>query len=232
MKLKLFSTESKLEKIFIIMYFLFGLIEVAIEVFEVVSFKFQIRIIVAVIIGGLYWFSSKIKNPLFFISLLLLLISRLCIVPTGSGLLLYALIAVFFHRIIIIYYISNLLEIKDFIPVVLASLPFLIFFLYLVSIPENVLILSYVVLIVHIILISLLSGIVLSQYMLTIDKMNIWLCIYGLMSLMQTFIIFIEKFYLSEFEINVLRPSALFLNTIICIAFYKFVIATEKAKQE
>jgi len=91
---------------------------------------------------------------------------------------------------------------------------------------------SYVILIIQIILISVLSGIILSQYLLTFNRKDIWLFVFGLMSLMQTFVIFIEKFYLSDFKITSLRPLALFLNTMVCFSFYKFVIASERLNND
>jgi hypothetical protein len=161
-----------------------------------------------------------------------LLIGRLYFIPNGTDMLFYALIAIFFHRIIEIYYIAKLIKLKDYIPSVLASIPFLIFFLYLVSIPENVLIKSYIILVVQIILISILSGIILSQYLSIFKKNDIWLFVFGLMSLTQAFLLVLEKFYLADFTLISLRPMILLLNTVVCFSFYKFVIATEKLNND
>jgi hypothetical protein len=164
--------------------------------------------------------------------MVLLLIGRLYFIPKGTDMLFYALVAVFFYRITQIYYIVKLIKIKDYIPSVLASIPFLIFFLYLVSIPEGVLISSYVVLTVQIVVISLLSGIILSQYLSNFNKKHSWLFVFGLMSLMQTFLVLIEKFYLSDFTVTSIRPMNLSLNTIVCFSFYKFVIVTERLNDD
>lgn len=227
-----FKNETQLEKVLIILYFIIGLTEVVTEVYRVNYVQYAIKPLIAIIISILYWVSSKRRNLLFIINMCFLLIGRLYIIPNINIMLFYALIAIFFHRIIEIYYISKLIKLKDYIPPILASIPFLVFFLYLVSPNENVLIRSYVILMVQIILISLLSGIILSQYVLTFDKKSVWLFIFGLMSLMQTFIIFIEKFYLSDYNLNILRPSSLLLNTIVCYSFYKFVIDFERLKND
>jgi hypothetical protein len=92
--------------------------------------------------------------------MVLLLIGRLYFIPKGTDMLFYALVLFFFYNSI--YYIVKLIKIKDYIPSVLASIPFLIFFLYLVSIPEGVLISSYVVLTVQIVVISLLRNYLVS----------------------------------------------------------------------
>lgn len=230
--MRVFRKETNLEKGLILLYFLLGLIEVVTEVSCDKDIQYLIKPLLVVILSVLYWCSSKRRNPLFFINIVFLLIGRIYFIPNGIDMLFYALIAVFFHRVIEIYYIVKLIKLKDYIPSVLASIPFLIFFLYLVSIPEGILIRSYVILIVQIVLISILSGIILSQYLLTFNKKHMWLFVFGLMSLTQTFIIFLEKFYLSGSNFISLRPMALLLNTIVCFSFYKFVLATERLNDD
>lgn len=230
--MKVFNEEINLEKSLIISYFLIGLIEVITEVFEDSYIQYAIKPLMAILLSLLYWCTSKRRSSLFFVNMVLLLIGRLYIIPNEIGMLYLALISIFFHRIVEIYYISKLIKLKDLVPPVLASIPFLVFFLYLVTLHETVMVKSYLFLIVQIILISVLSGIILSQYMLTYDKKEVWLYIFGLMSLMQTFILFIEKFYLSDLKLNILRPSALLLNTIICYSFYKFVIESENLNDD
>mgnify|MGYP003646946951 CR=1 FL=1 len=227
--MRFLTKEANLEKSLITLFFLMGLIDV---VSEDSYIQYTIKPLQIIVLFALYSYSSIRKNPLFFINMIFLLIGRMLFVPNEKHMLFYALIAVFFHRIIEIYYVVKLIKIKDYIPPVLASVPFLIYFLYLVSIPDSILIRSYLILIVQIVLISVLSGIILSQYLLSFNKKDIWLFVYGIMSLMQTFVIFIEKFYLSDFKITSLRPMALFLNTIVCFSFYKFVITTERLNDD
>lgn len=225
--MRVFRKETNLEKGLILLFLLIGLIEVVTEIYADSRIQYVIKPLEVIVLLVLYWYSSTIRNPLFFINMSFLLIGRLCFIPNEISMVFYALVAVFFHRIIQIYYITKLIKLKDFIPSVLASVPFLIFFLYLVSIPEDVLVRSYVVLVVQIILISTLSGIILSQYLGTFNKKFVWLFVFGLMSLMQTFLIFLEKFYFEGFTIISLRPMSLLLNTMVCFSFYRFVITAE-----
>lgn len=221
-----------IEKTLMALYFLIGFIEVFSSVYFDDFIQYIIKPVLILLLSLMYWTNSKSRNSLFFINLLFLLIGRLYLIPNDYEFLFYALIAAFFHRIVEIYYISKLIKLKDLIPPILASIPFLFFFLYLVSLHEDVIIKSFVILIVQIVLISVLSGIILSHYVLTFDKKDVWLYIFGLMSLMQTFIIFIEKFYLSDLQLNILRPISLLLNTIICFSFYKFVIESENLNND
>jgi hypothetical protein len=225
--MKILRKETNLETSLIILYFLLGLIEVIVQLFKISQINYIIMPLLVLLLSVLYWHTSKRRSSLFLINIGLLLLGRLFFISTENNLFFYALIAIFFHRIVEIYYISKLIKLNDYIPPVLASLPFLFFFLCLVSLPENIFVKSYIILILQIALISILSGIILAQYILSYDKKDVWLFIFGLMTLMQTFIIFIEKFYLPDINIYLLRPSSFFLNTIICFSFYKFVIVTE-----
>src|SRR3970282_602908 len=230
--MKVINKKTYLEKPLITLYFLTGLIEVINEVSLDNNIQYVIKPLLAVLISVLYWYSSTRRNSLFFINIVFLLIGRMYFISGEISMLFYALIAVFFHRIVEIYYTVKLIKLQDYIPSILASIPFLIFFLYLVSIPEGILIRSYVILIVQILSISLLSGIILSQYLSPFNKKNSWLFVFGLMSLMQTFVIFLEKFYLSGSNFISLSPMALLLNTMVCFSFYKFVLATERLNDD
>lgn len=230
--MKIFSNESKFEKLLITAYFLLGLVQVVCQIFGIVEVQFLIKPLLIILLSILYWYTSEKKNLLFFINLGFLLIGRLFFIPNEFTMLFYALIAIFFHRIIEIYYVSKLIKLNDLFPPVLASIPFLVFFLYLSSFHETVIIKSFLVLISHIILISILSGIILSHYLLNSVKNDVWLLIFGIMSLVQTFIVFIEKFYLDEVDLLSLRPLALVLNMIISFSFYKFVIAMERLNKD
>jgi len=163
--MKFFRIETNLEKSLIILYFSIGLLEIGTEFSDGGIIQYGIRLLITLVLAVLYWYTSNKKNVLFFMNIGFLLIGRLFIIPNEMEMLYYALIAVFFHRIIEVYYISKLIKLKDYVPPVLAGIPFLIFFLYSVSGYENVLIKSYVILVIHIVLISLISGIILSQYL-------------------------------------------------------------------
>lgn len=230
--MKVLNEKPSVEKILIAFYFLLASIEVLFQIFMEIDYQYPIKVIEVVVLMLLYWNSSILRTPIYFVNLIFLLIGRLFFISTEIKMLRYALIAVFFHRLIEIYYVAKLINLKDYIPPILASIPFFMYLLYLVSIPEGILIQSYIALIINIILIAALSGVIFSHCLLTFDKKEIWLFVFGLMSLTQTFVILIEKFYLADFELISLRPMALLLNSVICFAFYKFVISSERLNKD
>ena len=84
-----------------------------------------------------------------------------------------------------------------FIPLFLAMIPFVFFFFYLLSITSELTTRSYGILIIQNILISIIAGITLSDYVMNNGKKNdtAWLLIFGLLSVSQYFIVFVERYF-------------------------------------
>ena len=72
----------------------------------------------------------------------------------------------------------------------------------------------------------------MSEYMTNYSKMNAWFLIFGLFSVVQYFIVFTEKYYLSNLAPITLRPVAMLLNAGVYYAFYRFVIDAETKNAE
>lgn len=87
---------------------------------------------------------------------------------------------------------------------------------------------SYGILIIQNILISIIAGITVSNYIMNNSKKDTtWLFIFGLLSITQYFIVFIEKYYLSDLSPVIFRPLAMILNAAVYYTFYKFIMAIE-----
>ena len=177
----------------------------------------------------LYWFTSEKKNLVYFLAMSFSVITNILFIPNEQRMLFFGIITFMFHRIIVIYLIFKLLKLKDYIPVAIATIPFLLIFFYLLAIsteiPEN----SFILLVIQNILISIFGGIALSNYMMNDNKKNSWLLICGLLFVALQFIVFLEKYHLSDLSPGIFRPIAMGLNTFAFYTFYEFVIATEKS---
>mgnify|MGYP006197084995 FL=1 len=79
------------------------------------------------------------------------------------------------------------------------------------------------------ILISIIGGIAVSNYVMNDIKKSPLLLIFGLVSVTQYFIVFIEKYYLSSLAPTVFRPLAMTLNIAVYYIFYKYVIDVENS---
>ncbi|MBP2281880.1 hypothetical protein H4V97_000198 [Flavobacterium sp. CG_23.5] len=117
---------------------------------------------------------------------------------------------------------------KDFMPIVIAIIPFILIFSYLLSIsdeiPEN----SYYPLVAQNILVSILGGVILSNYFMNQTRNTPWLFIFGLLSTAMYFTVFIEKCFLFNLPPTFFTPLGMILYVSSYYAFYKFVIDTER----
>jgi hypothetical protein len=224
-----FSKKSNFEKLFFILYFAFAFFDVIAEIFSSKFFLYVFKSLTLIVLLFLYWEVSNQRNFLFFSAIFFLLIARIYAISNFEEMLFLGMIAYFLYRLTTIYYIIKLIKLKDYIPFLLVIIPVLFLFFYLLTLISNLTPRTYYSIIVQIILISILAGITISHFFMNEAKKNdVWLLIFGLLSVTHTFILFIEKFYLLDLNISSFRFLAAVLNTGVCFSFYKFVIATEK----
>lgn len=227
--MKIFNKENNLKKIISVLFFTVVTVEVTAELFSYEPVLFIFKPLISIVLMLLYWNTSNQKNPLFFFAISFSLITNVFFIYDTETMLFLGLIAFFIHRLLMIHYIVKLIKLKDYIPLFLAMIPFMFFFFYLLSITSELTARSYGILIVQNILISIIAGITLSDYVMNNGKKNdtAWLLIFGLLSVTQYFIVFVEKYYLSDMSPISFRPLAMILNSSVYYAFYKFVMVIE-----
>ena len=177
----------------------------------------------------IYCIESNKKNTLFIIALFLSLITNILFIPNTPNYLFYGILVFTIHRIIVIYLIFSSQKVTDFIPLIIATTPFLLIFFYLfietVEIPQN----SIYLIIFQNLLISLFAGIGLSSYFMNDNKQNSVLLISALLFVMLQFVVFVEKYFLiDEFE-ELFRPLVMTFNALAFFSFYKYIIIAEKS---
>lgn len=218
-------------KIITIMYFLNAVIEILAETF---SFKIVILIskpLIPLLLMILYYYSSTKRNKLFFVILFLSLVTNLFFIPNSKEYLFYGLIAYTVHRILLLILIFKIVRIKDYVPFFLSTLPlgFIFFFLITSSdIPEN----SYYLIVFQSIMAAVLGGIAIASYSVNDSKQNSLLLISVILFLGLQLVVYIERYFLAEFNSFCLRPLAMTLNVCAFYIFYKFVTASEKEKKK
>ncbi len=176
----------------------------------------------------IYYIESNKKNTLFIIALLLSLLTNILFIPNTPNYLFYGVLVFTIHRIIIIYLIFRFQKVTDIIPLIIATMPFLLIFFYLfletAEIPQN----SIYLIIFQNLLISLFAGIALSSYFMNDNKQNSVLLISALLFVMLQFVVFVEKYFLiDEFE-ELFRPLAMTFNALAFFSFYKYIVIAEK----
>jgi len=227
--MRVFNKEINLEKVYFYAYFTVATIEVAAEMFSYKPLLFILKPLVSIVLMLLYWSTSHQRNLLFFGVILFSLITNVFFIYDTETMLFLGLIAFFMHRLLMINYLFKLIPLKDYIPLFIAMIPLLFVFFYLLSISNGITTRSYGVLIIQNILISLVAGIAFSDYVMHPGKKHAtWLFIFGLLSVSQYFIVFIEKYYLSDLSPISFRPLAMILNAMVYFAFYRLVMVIER----
>lgn len=226
-----FKHENNGINLLAIAYFAVAIAEVMCELYAYKPAIYVLKPLMPFLLMTLYWCASKRRNPFFFTVMTLSLVTNVLFVPDTPTMLFYGLLVFLAHRILIIIYIVKLLKMKDYIPVAIATIPFLLvyFYLFLITngIPQN----SFAVLVIQNILMSVLCGIAFSHYMMQDNKKNSWLLLSGILFGSLHFIVFVEKFYLMGFSPALFRPMAMGLNAMAFYTFFEFVMATERSDQ-
>lgn len=222
-------TKDNLLKSLTFGYFIIAIFEIVSEYLAYTPFIFSLKPLIPLFLIATYWVNSVHKNPVFVMVLLLSMVVNILFIPNTAICLYYALIIFTIHRVLIIYLIFSLQKVKDYIPTIIATIPFLLIFFYLFietnEIPAN----SFYWLILQNILISLFAGIALSSYVMNDNKQNSVLLISVLLFVMLQFTVFIEKYFLvNEFK-KLFRPLAMTFNILAFFSFYKYVVIAEKS---
>ncbi|MCL6461733.1 MAG: hypothetical protein I4O51_07665 [Flavobacterium micromati] len=194
--------------------------------FEVVQFAFRPSVIVLILY--LYWRTSTARNILFFVPFVFLLVTSVCILFKDQYIVMIGLISVAIHRIMLIYFIIKLNKIKDFIPILIALVPFISIFSYLLYLADEIPARSFYPLVIQNVLVSVFAAVVLSNYFMNKNSNTAWLSIFGLLSTSLYFIVFIEKCFLSSLPPTYFTPVGMILFASSYYAFYKLVRESER----
>ena len=227
-QMNILKDENNVGKMITLFYFVISGIEVLSEFFIDKQMLYIFKPSMTLMLMVLYWNTSDVRNPLFFVLFLFSLITNILFIPNTKEMLFFGIITFLIYRLLMIYYIIKLTKLKDFIPLLIAVVPFLFVFFYMFSISTEIPTDSFYILIVQNVLASILGAIAFSDHIMNNYKNNSWLLICGLLSVSHYFIIFIEKYYLSFSSQTVFRPLAMVLNMVIYYTFYRFVLESEK----
>ena len=226
------SKSDNLIKIISSVYFIVAFVEVIAELCVYKPLICYLKPVLPITLMVLYWAHSDKRQLIFFLSLFFSFLTNIFFIPNSQEMLFYGIIAFTFHRILAIVLVLKLTKIKDYIPFAIATLPFLLIFFYLFmetnDIPEN----SFLILVLQNLLISVYAGIGLSCYVMNDNKQNSILLISALLFVMLHFVVYIEKYYLTNEYGTIFRPIAMTFNILAFYSYYKYVIVAEKSNND
>jgi hypothetical protein len=222
-----FENKYDLFKVITILYFVNSLVEVTAEAYKYKEIVYITKPLIPLLLMVLYWIRSTQRNTLFFLIMLFSTITNLLFIPDDKTVLFYGVISFTIHRLLLLYFIFKIVEIKKAIPFVLSIIPLLLAFFYLFAasdVPDN----SFYLIILHNVMAAVLGALAITSYVVDDNKRNSYLLISVLLFLGLQLIIYVEKYYMSEENIYYLRPLAMSVNALAFFAFYKFVLVSEK----
>ncbi len=215
-----------------IAYFVLAFAQIIAELFDFVNAARTLRIIIPLLLTVLYYIHSVKQNLFFYIVMALLLISNMFFYQTHASFFFYGLITFILLRIVTLVHIFRLSHHKNYLHIIVASFPFLLIFFYLISATNEISEYEFNLLIVQSILIASLGGVSVVNYLKDDNRENSWLLISTLLFVGLRFIIYIERYFISNLSLTIYIPIEIILNVFAFYTFYKYVIAAESNEHQ
>ncbi len=188
--------------------------------------------LITLLVIAIYWYRSSLRSSIFVSCLLFGLVSTILFIPNNPTTLLWGVGVFAFHRLLLIIFLLRLLRPINYIPILIASLPILFIFFYLVYINVGLDTISLLIFSINNVLISFFCGIIIANYMMKDENNNSWLLISALMFLALQLIVYIEKFYLLDFSPRILRPTAVFFLALAMLTLVRGVLSQERLNND
>lgn len=175
----------------------------------------------------LYFYSSKERNFIYFLALVFYQIASILLMKEDESNLFYGVLASVVFRFLLVVLVYKAIEEKKWFMIIIASLPFLCAYVYLVDLVKDALSNDFYPWLLNGCLTAFLGGLAVANYYLKDDKKSYWLLISCLLFVIQIGMFFINKFYLKQQLF--LQLSILFYG-ISHYTFYKFMIMKEEER--
>jgi hypothetical protein len=220
-------SHTKIALCLTIAYFTVAIGEIWSEMFTYLPLIVVLKPLMPLMLLLLYLEISRRRDWLFPVAMFLSAVTNALFIPSGYQTLLWALLVFSVHRIVVLILVFRLLKLKDYIPMAIATVPFMLVFFFMLAtsdVPSD----TFWVMILQNVMISVLGGVSISSYMMQDTKRSSWLLICGMLFVALQFSVFVEKYYLVGFS-PLLRPLSMALNAFAFYTFYEFVIAAEQS---
>ena len=223
------TSPNSANKIITGIYFGIALVLMAAEVFANTAVLELFKPLLIPTLMALYYFTSEKRNLYYFVALFFAVCSNVFFLSTAPKCLLFGMLAFMVYRVLTIIIVLKLIGKLPFLPLFIACLPFIFIFSCLINLTMNALSTSFYPAIANGIVITILSGISLSNYVLDDNRTNSWLAISTLLAVVSVYLFMIQKYY---FPNAIFQPISALIFACAHYAFYKFVIISEKQPEE
>lgn len=207
--------------IFILIVFLL----VIVAFFEFKTIEYILKSISIPVLMVLYVATSKKRNKSYLVALLCASISNILFISTEADLLNYGLIAFLVYRIITIILVIKASAKLSFFTVGIGSVFFLFPLLYFIVLTQNSLGQSFFAAVINVILISILGGLSLLNYLMEEGFKHTWLLISTFLYTIIVFLFVIQKYYIF---IPIFQPIRVLVLMSAHYFFYLYILMAEK----
>jgi hypothetical protein len=210
-----------------IFYFVIVGVQVLTELFNITQLSLGCRFFGPLTLGLLYNSATKRNNFFFYLLLAFHLGSNILFYFKDSFLFLLGVYSFMCLRVIALYIIFVQTKKNSALHIFATSFPFLVIFFYLISVTNDISNYEFNPLVAQSMLISVLAGISVSNYLKDDNRAHSWLLISTLLFIGLRFIVFIERFVVDSLAFSYNRPIGAVLSSFAFFTFYKYMIAVE-----
>lgn len=172
----------------------------------------------------LYLTTAKGRCYWYVFALVFAFISNVFFLSTQPTFMLFGILSFLVYRIATIITVVQIGDKVALLPLVLATIPFLFVFSYLIYMMISPMSANFYPTVINDIIISLFSGLGLANYVMNDNKQNSWLIISTLLFTFLVILFMVENFYLSN---PVFKPLSALVFSLAHYAFYLFVYEAE-----
>jgi len=206
-------------------YLVVVLLLVFVVFFDFKTIEFILKSISIPVLLLLYVNTSVRKNKLYLFALFSAAVSNILFISTDSDWLNYGLFAFLIYRIITIILVIKASTKLSFFTVGIGSVFFLFPLLYFIVLTQDSLGQSFLVAIINVVLVSILGGLSLSNYLMEEGFKHTWLLISTFLYTIIVFLFVIQKYYVF---IPIFQPIRVLVLMSAHYFFYLYILMTEQ----
>ena len=217
------KTVSQLTILYILVVVAFSFLNL--KSFPVLEFLLgSIRIPILIL---MYYLASKIKSTLYFSALILFFFAYLFFRENTTFFNFIGAIISLAYRILIFIIVYKSIENKNWLAIILASIPYFFIYLYALLLIEKEVKMDFYPWVLNGFLTSFIGGMATFNFLFQDKKRLYWLFISAILFVIQIGVFLINKYYFPD---EILRMLTIILFGISNFTFYKFVLLQEELK--
>ena len=217
------KTVSQLTILYILVVVTFSFLNL--KSFPVLEFLLgSIRIPILIL---MYYLASKIKSTLYFSALILFFFAYLFFRENTPFFNFIGAVISLAYRILIFIIVYKSIENKNWLAIILASIPYFFIYVYALLLIEKEVKMDFYPWVVNGFLTSFIGGMATFNFLFQDKKRLYWLFISAILFVIQIGVFLINKYYFPD---EILRMLTIILFGISNFTFYKFVLLQEELK--